>query len=121
LVLEAAADRLADDPVALDLKGIASFTDCFVICGGGQRRQTQAICDAIVERLAREGVHPGHVEGYDLGEWILVDFGDVVVHVFTRETRGFYNLERLWGDAPRVEPRSAESRRNKGAPAALKG
>ncbi len=121
MALEAAADKLAEDPVALNLKGIASFTDCFIICAGSQRRQTQAICDAIVERLGAQGVHPGHVEGHALGDWILIDYADLVVHVFTRETRGFYNLERLWGDAPRVALGSAESRRNRGAPAVHKG
>ena len=119
-MLEAAADRKAEDPVALALKGIATFTDAFVIVGGAQRRQTQAICDAIVERLAGKDVHPGHVEGYDLGDWILIDFSDLVVHVFTRETREFYNLEGLWGDAPKVALESAQSRRNKGTSAARK-
>ena len=119
-MLEAAADRKAEDPVALALKGIATFTDAFVIVGGAQRRQTQAICDAIVERLAEKEVHPGHVEGYDLGDWILIDFADLVVHVFTRETREFYNLEGLWGDAPKVALGSAQSRRNKRTSAARK-
>lgn len=120
-MLEAAASKMAEEPVALDLKGIASFTDSFVICGGSQRRQTQAICDAVCETLAGEGVHPGHVEGYALGDWILIDFADLVVHVFTRETRGFYNLERLWGDAPRIGLDGAERRKNRGAQAIRKG
>jgi ribosome-associated protein len=120
-VLEAAAGKLAADPVALDLKGIASFTDCFIICSGSQRRQTQAICDAILDGLAKAGERPGHVEGYALGDWILIDCGDLVVHVFTRETREFYSLERLWGDAPRVALEAPERRRNREAPAASKG
>ena len=107
--------------MALDLKGIASFTDCFVICGGGQRRQTQAICDAIVESLGREGVRPGHIEGYARGEWILIDYADLVVHVFTRETRQFYGLERLWGDARRIAWESLESRASRGTSAAGEG
>ena len=120
LVLEAAADKKAEAPVALALKGIASFTDAFVIVGGTQRRQTQAICDAIVERLGQKGERPGHVEGYDLGDWILIDYADLVVHVFTLETREFYNLEGLWGDAPKMALGSAQSRRNKGTSAARK-
>ncbi len=120
-MLDAAAEKLAENPVALNLKGVASFTDCFIILGGNQRRQTQAICDAIVDRLGKEGVHPGHVEGYSLGEWILIDYSDLVVHVFTRETREFYSLERLWGDAPRVVQKRAESRKSRGTPAVLKG
>jgi ribosome-associated protein len=102
LAIEAAADRKAEDPVALDLSSIASFTDCFLIVGGNQRRQTQAICDAIVERLGGEGERPGHIEGYALGDWILIDYSDLIVHVFSRHTRQFYGLERLWGDAPRL-------------------
>jgi ribosome-associated protein len=120
-VLEAAAARMADEPVALDLKGIASFTDCFVICGGNQRRQTQAICDAICETLAAQGVRPGHVEGYARGDWILIDYADLVVHVFTPETRGFYNLERLWGDAPRIPVEGAERRKDRGTQAIHEG
>ena len=120
-MLETAADKLAVDPIALDLKGLASFTDCFIICSGGQRRQTQAIGDAIVDGLAAQGERPGHVEGYALGDWILIDYGDLVVHVFTRETRDFYKLERLWGDAPRVALEGPERRRDREAPAARKG
>jgi len=121
LVLEAAADRKAEDPVALNLKGIATFTDCFVIVAGSQRRQTQAICDAIMDRLAEKGQKPGHVEGYDLGDWILIDFADLVVHVFTRDTREFYGLENLWGDAPRMSLGRPESRRNRDTSAVRKG
>jgi ribosome-associated protein len=123
LVLEAAADRKAEDPIALDVRGLASFADGFVIVTGGQRRQTQAICDAIIERLDAEGERAGHVEGYERGEWILLDLFDVVVHVFTPETRRFYGLERLWGDAPafdpaRPAPRRAPKRAATPAPAA---
>jgi ribosome-associated protein len=120
-VLEAAEGKKAEDTVALDLKGIASFTDCFIICTGNQRRQTQAIGDAIVDALTREGVRPSHKEGYALGDWILLDYSDLVVHIFTRETRGFYALERLWGDAPRVDLQPRQSRKNKGVAAARKG
>src|SRR5438093_10392283 len=109
MVLEAATDKKAEDPVALNLKGIASFTDCFVIVGGTQRRQTQAICDAIIERLAAKGQRRGHVEGYDLGDWILIDFADVVVHGFVRETRAFSGLEDLWGAAQRIDLAGPES------------
>ncbi len=112
---------MAEDPVALDLKGIASFTDGFIICGGLQRRHTQAICDAICETLAGEGASPGHVEGYALGDWILIDFADLVVHVFTPESRAFYNLERLWGDAPRIVVDGAERRKERGRQAIRKG
>ncbi|HZM69708.1 MAG TPA: ribosome silencing factor [Candidatus Cryosericum sp.] len=109
LVLEAAEEKKAENPVAIRLKGIATFTDGFIICTGAQRRQTQAICDAIVERLKAAGERTGHIEGYGRGEWILIDLYDLIVHVFTPETRDFYGLERLWGDAPRVEPLSSAS------------
>jgi len=116
LVLEAAAEKKAENPVAIKLKGIASFTDGFIICTGAQRRQTQAICDAIIDQLRAAGERTSHVEGYERGEWILIDLSDLVVHVFTPETRDYYGLERLWGDAPRVEakdgaPRSAGTRK----------
>lgn len=103
-MLEAAADKKAEDPIALDLRKVAAFTDGFVICTGAQRRQTQAIADAIVERLQAAGEKASHIEGYDRGEWILLDLSDVIVHVFTPETRSFYGLERLWGDTPRIAP-----------------
>lgn len=103
LALEAAAGKKAEDPVALDLKRIASFADSFVILTGNQRRQTQAICDAVVDALAAKGVRPGHIEGYEVGDWILIDYADLIVHIFTPETRVFYKLEGLWGDARRVE------------------
>jgi ribosome-associated protein len=101
--MEAAAEKKAENLLGIDLRGIASFTDGFVIATGAQRRQTQAICDAVIERLKSAGEHVGHLEGYDRGEWILLDLSDVVVHVFTPETRDFYGLERLWGDAPRID------------------
>jgi ribosome-associated protein len=107
--------------VALDLKSIAAFTDSFVICSGNQRRQTQAICDAVLESLAGAGVRPGHVEGYDRGDWILIDFSDLVVHIFTREKRDFYNLERLWGDAPRFNVDGAVIRKKRKRTAGRQG
>ena len=121
LALEAVAEKKALDPVVIDLKGIASFTDAFVVCSGQQRRQTQAICDAVVDRLRLEGVRAAHVEGYALGDWILVDFTDLVVHIFTPATRDFYSLERLWGDARHLRPAAAPARARKKRPAARKG
>jgi ribosome-associated protein len=124
--MEAAAEKKAEHLLGIDLRGIASFTDGFVIATGAQRRQTQAICDAVIDRLKAAGEHVGHLEGYDRGEWILLDLSDVVVHVFTPETRDFYGLERLWGDAPRVDgegrdipsdaPRPAARRKPRAAP-----
>ena len=92
-----------------------------MICSGTQRRQTQAICDSILEKMAEKGIRPGHIEGYDRGDWILIDFSDLVVHVFRQETRQFYNLERLWGDAPPVAMGRTETRRKRNTSAARKG
>jgi ribosome-associated protein len=104
--------------LVLDLRGLCQFTDYFVICHGSSSRQASAIADAIEERLFEEGRRkPKHVEGRRVADWILLDFIDVVVHVFVDEKREFYGLERLWGDAPRValagtmEPRIRPARK----------
>lgn len=115
-MLEAAAEKKAENPVALDLRKVAAFTDGFVICTGAQRRQTQAIADEIIERLRAAGEKASHIEGYDRGEWILLDLSDVIVHVFTPETRSFYGLERLWGDTPRIAPTDGSRRRTAAKP-----
>ena len=101
--LRAAEDKQATNMVVLDLEKAAGFTDFFLICSGGNPRQIRAIADAIVEALAEKGVKPAYLEGYDRSEWVLLDYFDFVVHVFAPETRMFYDLERLWGNAERVE------------------
>ena len=100
---EAALEKKALDVVALDLTTSSAFTDHFVLCSGQTGRQVKAIVDAIIKRLRENGSRPSHVEGYELGEWILIDYFDFVIHVFTQETRRFYDLERLWGSAERFE------------------
>jgi len=102
-VLHAAADKKAIEPAVLDLRGISSFTDFFVIFTGANRRQVQAISDEIVEQLKRHGSPAARVEGYQNAEWILIDYGDFVVHVFDEKARRFYDLERLWREAGRVD------------------
>jgi ribosome-associated protein len=100
-IARAASDRKARDIVEIDMRGLVAYTDCFVICTGGTERQTKAIHDAIAERLAREcGVKPRRVEGLGERRWILMDYLDVIVHIFTPPTREFYRLESLWGEAP---------------------
>ena len=91
------------DLVVLDLRKAHGFTDFFLICSGTNTRQVRAIADGVTEMLAREGAKPAHVEGYDRSEWILLDYFDFIVHVFAPETRVFYGLERLWGNADRIE------------------
>ncbi|MDX6612415.1 MAG: ribosome-associated protein [Blastocatellia bacterium] len=101
--LHAAADKKAVEVTVLDLSGISSFTDYFVITSGTNVRQVQAIADEVVEQLKKQGTRAARVEGYQKGEWILVDYGDFIVHVFEDKARRFYDLERLWRDAPRCD------------------
>jgi ribosome-associated protein len=96
-----AADKKAADVVELDLKGVLGYTDYFLICSGNTTRQTKAIHDGILEGLKREHeTLPARVEGASRADWILMDYLDVVVHIFTPETREFYRLEQLWGESP---------------------
>src|SRR2546422_10550758 len=105
--IRAAEDKKAVDLVVLDLRKAAGFTDYFLICSGTNPRQIRAIADSVMEALAAEGATPAHVEGYDRSEWVLLDYFDFIVHVFAPETRMFYGLERLWGNAERVEVTAA--------------
>jgi ribosome-associated protein len=98
-----AADKKALEVVVLDMRHASSITDYFLICSGGSERQVQAIADAIDEQLTRSGSASLGIEGYREGRWILMDYGDVIMHVFAQETREFYDLERLWANAPKVE------------------
>ena len=100
--LHAASEKKAIDPVVLDLREIASFTDYFVIVSGANERQVQAISDEIYEQLKKAGHAAARVEGYKTAEWILLDYGDFVVHVFEQKARKFYDLERLWRESKRV-------------------
>ena len=96
----AALDKKADDLVLLDLQGVASFTSYFLLCTGHSARQVQAISDSVEEQLARAGVRPAHLEGYENAEWVLLDYVDFVVHIFSDSARAYYDLERLWNHAP---------------------
>jgi ribosome-associated protein len=100
---EAALSKKAEDVVALDVSEVCSFTQTLLICHGQSQRQVVTIAEAVQERLAHEGRRPHHVEGETRGEWVLLDYFDLVVHVFQQERRRFYSLERLWGDTPRHE------------------
>jgi ribosome-associated protein len=101
--IAAAEDKKALDLVVLDLRKAAGFTDFFLICTGTNTRQIRAIADGIIDALAGDGVKPAYIEGYDRSEWILLDYFDFIVHIFATETRLFYGLERLWGNADRIE------------------
>lgn len=100
----AADDKRAKQVVILDISPISPVADYFVICHGSSSVQVKAIVDQIAEKVREEdGRHPHHVEGYANARWVLLDYGDVVIHVFHEQEREFYNLERLWGDAKMVE------------------
>jgi ribosome-associated protein len=104
LALHSASEKKATDIVVLDLREIASFTEFFIIASGSNQRQVQAICDEITEQLkAQLSSRPVRVEGYTSAEWVLLDYGDFIVHVFNKESREFYDLERLWRDSRRVD------------------
>ena len=103
LISQIVADRKAIDVVVLDMANASSITDYFLICSGGSERQVQAIADAIDEQLKKAGMTALGVEGYRDGRWILMDFGDVIVHIFSQELRDFYDLERLWANAPKID------------------
>jgi ribosome-associated protein len=103
--IQACLDKKAEEVSILEMeKGSGAFTDYFVLCSGTNPRQVQAIADEVELRLKAAGVRPTHVEGYRQGEWILVDYVDFVVHVFSEKARKFYDLERLWKTAKRLEP-----------------
>lgn len=104
-IVSRAADSLsARDIVALDLRGLNDATDWFVIASGTSDTHVRGIANAVLRRLEEAGVRPHHIEGLTTGRWVLLDFVDVVVHVFHPEARAFYQLERLWDDAPRLRP-----------------
>lgn len=103
---EAADGKKAIDVQILDLRGLTSIADLFVIASGTSTTQVSAIAEGIGKALAELGVRPTHLEGRAEATWVLMDYGDVVVHIFEAQTRAFYALERLWGDAPRIPVRA---------------
>jgi ribosome-associated protein len=120
--LAAAESKKAESISILELdKASGSFTDYFVICSGSNPRQIQAISDEVEQRLAKAGTRPAHVEGYRQAEWVLLDYVDFVVHVFSEKAREFYGLERLWKSAKQLEPSALKtSARKKSTPASAK-
>jgi ribosome-associated protein len=103
IAVTAADDKKAHDLVALDISQIASFASCFLLCTGDSSRQMQAIADEIEKQLKAVGIRPSHVEGYRNSEWILMDYLDLVVHIFSKTARVYYDLERLWRDGKKVD------------------
>ncbi len=103
----AALDRKALDLVVLDVQGLSNVTDYFLVCSGRSTTHVNSITEAIRMELKRDGVRPLHAEGASASGWILLDYGDVLMHVFLEDTRAYYALERLWGDAPSIPVDSA--------------
>lgn len=99
-IAAAANDKKAKDILLLNMDGLSPVTDFYVICSAGNSTLVKAIADNIEDKLAEAGVYPTHKEGYADARWVLLDYGDVVAHVFLEEERDFYNLEQLWADAP---------------------
>ena len=114
--LRAASDKKALDLVVLDLRPVATFTDYFLIASGTNVRQVQAIADEITERLKREGTRAQRIEGYQTAEWVLVDYGDFIVHIFEDKARRFYDLERLWREVRVPLPAGLQAETNSTAP-----
>ena len=103
IAVNAADDKKASDLVILDISKITSFANYFLLCTGDSSRQMQAIADEVEKQLKASGIRPSHVEGYQNSEWILLDCMDLVVHIFSKNARAFYDLERLWRDAPKMD------------------
>jgi len=103
IALKAIDDKKASDLVVLDISGIASFANYFLLCSGDSSRQIQAIADEVEEKLRALGLRPTHIEGYRNAEWVLMDYIDLVVHIFSKKARAYYDLERLWRDGKRLD------------------
>jgi len=103
VAVRAAESKKAADIRVLDLRGITSFADYFVICSGNNQKQVQAITDEVGLQLKQAGEHPISIEGYNQAEWVLADYGDLLVHIFSLKAREYYGLERLWRSAKTVE------------------
>jgi len=112
----ACQEKKAEQITILELaKESGAFTDYFVVCSGTNSRQIQAISDEVEQRLEQSGLRPAHVEGYRQAEWVLLDYVDFVVHVFSEASRKYYDLERLWKSAKRMEPAELSTPRRKAA------
>ena len=103
LAIEALEDKKAEDIRVIDISEVSVLADYFIIAGGNNPSQIQAMCNQVEEKLGRAGAPPKQIEGYDTANWVLLDFGDVIVHIFDKENRLLYNLERIWRDGKQIE------------------
>jgi len=102
LIAEACDDKRAEDIIALDMKQVSLIADYFIICHGNNERQVQSIAREIKDRMDENNISIKRMEGFEQARWVLVDSGDIVCHIFHKDERNYYNLERLWGDATRI-------------------
>lgn len=103
LAIDALEDKKAEDIKIIDISEVSPIADCFILASGSNRSQVQAMADSVEEKMHKAGFHLKQVEGYDGASWILMDFTDIVVHIFDRESRDFYDLERIWKDGKLIE------------------
>ena len=103
LAIKALEDKKAEDIKVIDISKVSVIADYFIIAGGNNRSQIQALCDNVSEQLGRAGYPEKQIEGYDTANWILLDFGDIIVHIFDKENRLLYDLERIWRDGTQVD------------------
>ena len=103
MAVDALEDKKANDISIIDIEKISTLADYFIIASGTNRNQVQAMCDEVDERLGKAGFEPKHIEGYNSANWILIDYGDIVIHLFDEENRLFYDLERIWRDGIKIE------------------
>jgi ribosome-associated protein len=120
LALVAFEDKKAFDIVLLDISKVASFASYFLMCSGDSSRQIQAIADEVEKKLKENGIRPNHVEGYRHAEWILMDYVDLVVHVFSKSARAYYDLERLWRDGKRLDAQRVLNAKARKTPASAR-
>ncbi len=104
IIYHALDDKMAVDIKIIDISKISILADYFIIAGGKNKNHIQSLCDFVSEDLAKEGEHPRQIEGYNSASWILMDYGDVIVHIFSEEDRLFYDIEKIWSDGLNIEP-----------------
>ena len=102
-VVKALEDKKSEDITVIDIHGISSIADYFIIANGNNVNQVHSISDFVEEQLAKSGIHPKQIEGYTNANWVLMDYGDLIIHIFDKENRLFYNLERIWRDGKQIE------------------
>ena len=108
IIAKALEDKKAEDIRMIDISEVSVIADYFIIAGGSNRSQIQALCDNVEEKLGRAGLPVKQIEGYDTANWVLLDFGDIIVHIFDKENRLLYDLERIWRDGKQIELKDIE-------------